>query len=104
MLDQKTSFPFNSAVTNVGKGVLLVFGAAALPVPCSDCFPEAMQPLSHQVRPWEYNHMYPGVETGESAQELETVLGEFASRIAGEIVDPAPEIDAFITEHFWDLV
>jgi len=105
MDERPNPFPYNSAVTNVGAAVLLAFGSAAsFPAPESYSTIEVVQPISQQVRSWEGVEMSQGTASVRSVLEPEVVLSLFAKQIAGETVDPPPEIDTFITEHFWELV
>jgi hypothetical protein len=65
--------------------------------------PAAM--LSEQFREWERTPTFaqPEESHGITAEQLRRALTQFAGRMLDNTIDPVPEFDAIISEHFWDL-
>lgn len=93
----------SASTTSLGLGVLVTTVGTASSFGGSPTheLPEAR--LSEQVRPWESTLLLSGITEAIDIRRWQAVLTQFAERLTEGTIDPVPEFDAVITEHFWDL-
>ncbi len=91
-------------LTNASISILVTVAGYACPLPQVDLQNAPALPITGQTHPWEETGFLNLSYANPTEIEFKNSLLRFAERMAKSTVEPRPEVEDFITEHFWELI
>lgn len=102
MVEAQVPQTSSSSMTGLVVGGLITFAAVTTvgATPTDQARPPI---LSEQLRQWETTPVLSGDTRVIGTEQWKAVLTQFAAHLIEDTIEPVPEFDAVISEHFWDL-